>query len=209
MREGSPFYIYPREALDITISVLAISLAVLIAINIHTNTNLFSNPILFTTFYIVFVFTIGAGFVLHELSHKAVAIYFGAKARFVMWWKGLLLMFLTSIFGFVLAAPGAVYIFTKKISKMESGMIASAGPMMNIVLSLMFALFYLFARSDFFPINIWLFGAYINALLAAFNMLPFGPLDGKKIISWNIFVWFFMLIISVWLMLNYGGAMSL
>ena len=33
------------------------------------------------------------------------------------------------------------------------------------------------------------FGIKINLWLAFFNMLPFGPLDGKKIMAWNFGVW--------------------
>ncbi|PSP31583.1 metalloprotease, partial [Halobacteriales archaeon QH_10_67_22] len=28
-------------------------------------------------------------------------------------------------------------------------------------------------------------GLSINLLLAGFNMIPFGPLDGRKVISWS------------------------
>jgi len=32
-------------------------------------------------------------------------------------------------------------------------------------------------------------GLQINLLLAGFNMLPFGPLDGRKIRAWSTLVW--------------------
>lgn len=204
----SSLSIEPREGLEILICIIALSLAVLIAINMHMETDLLSNPSLFFLFLIVFIFTIGIGFVLHELSHKAVAIAYGARSRFMMWPQGLLLMFITSLFGFVFAAPGAVYIFAKQITIKENGIISAAGPLMNIFISLVFLFFYkLSPAKAFFPLNIWMFGAYINALLAAFNMLPIFPLDGSKIISWNFPVWLLMLFISGWLMLAFGGAL--
>lgn len=203
----SAFNIGPREGLEILICIIALSLAVLIAINLHTERDIVSDPSLFFMFLLVFIFTIGVGFVLHELAHKAVAIAYGAQARFVMWPQGLLLMFITSLFGFVFAAPGAVYIFADKITRKQNGIISAAGPLMNILLSLVFVFFYIISPEGYFPVNIWIFGAYINALLAAFNMLPIGPLDGGKIMSWNFPVWLIMILAAGWLMFSFGGAL--
>ena len=33
-------------------------------------------------------------------------------------------------------------------------------------------------------------GIIINLFLAAFNLIPYGPLDGKTVISWSKPVWF-------------------
>jgi Zn-dependent protease len=30
-----------------------------------------------------------------------------------------------------------------------------------------------------------MYGSLINALIAAFNMIPFGMLDGRKVFAWN------------------------
>jgi Zn-dependent protease len=40
----------------------------------------------------------------------------------------------------------------------------------------------------------------VNLLLATFNLLPFGPLDGKKVLLWNEMVWFVLFSVSVLLL---------
>jgi Zn-dependent protease len=52
-----------------------------------------------------------------------------------------------------------------------------------------------------------------NLILGAFNMLPFGPLDGAKIKDWNEGVWFafFTLFVGLSILMVFGiwNAMSI
>lgn len=188
----SGFYIEKQEATEILICVLAISLALAIALGggIHVFFNLY-NLIFILSFFVV---TVGAGFILHEMAHKLVAIYYGAYARFQMWSMGLLLMFiLVFLTGIVFAAPGAVYIYSPMITRRQNGIISVAGPITNLLLVGIFIALGFFAPV-YFPItifkgNAWFFGAYINAMLAFLNMLPIPPLDGSKVLAWNPVVW--------------------
>ena len=54
---------------------------------------------------------VGLGFILHELGHKFVSMKYGYWAEFKLWPEGLLFALVTSFFGFVFAAPGAVYTY--------------------------------------------------------------------------------------------------
>ncbi len=141
---------------------------------------------------------IGAAFVLHELAHKYVAIRLGLDAEFRAWYLGLfiaLILALTVKFFFI--APGAVQIYTiRYITRREEGLISSAGVITNIILSMIFLSLY-----KIFYIDIFKFGAYINAWLAFINLLPIPPLDGSKIIFWNPVVWFLLIVISIFLRL--------
>ncbi|MEK6941824.1 MAG: site-2 protease family protein [archaeon] len=131
---------------------------------------------------------VGTGFVLHELAHKYVAIHYGAKAEFRYWNLGLILAIVLPLitFGnFLFAAPGAVYIYGKEISRKQNGIISLAGPAANIILALAFLAF---AFSGFFP-KVFFNVAFINIFLAAFNLLPVFPLDGSKVFAWNPAIW--------------------
>ena len=89
----------------------------------------------------------------------------------------------------IFAAPGAVYIsprsfgFSYWINKKENGFISLSRPLANILVGLAFLMLAGFGGilglmgSTGFRVNLW---------FAAFNLLPFGMLDGRKVFSWNL-----------------------
>ncbi len=149
-------------------------------------------------------------FLVHELSHKFMAQKYGLWSEFRMYPNGLLLSLLFAVFtGFVFAAPGAV-MFRGETRNFETGRIAAAGPSANIIIA---GITYVLYQFVFFEIGFAgkLFGfiCLVNALLATFNLLPFGPLDGVKIIRWNGIVWSILLTVSIILLvlIFYGGLL--
>ena len=93
--------------------------------------------------------------------------------------------------GFVFAAPGAVIIYpratkwgTISLSREKVGLISIAGPATNICLSVVFLVLDVIQPSLLFTL-----GARVNIWLAMFNLIPFGPLDGAKILKWNKGIW--------------------
>ena len=194
------------EIIEIFISVFAISLAFSLALagGYDSFGYILSFPQEFLLFVVVSLVTIGSGFVLHEMGHKLTAIYYGAYAKFKMWTKGLVFMMLVSLIGVLFAAPGAVYIFSRRITLKQNGIISIAGPMVNVILMIFFLILnlvypislyfsfleglYLFGIADGL-VNVWIFGALINLVLGLFNMIPAFPLDGSKIILWSMPIW--------------------
>jgi Zn-dependent protease len=134
--------------------------------------------------------TAGLGFMLHELAHKVVAVRFGQAAAFRANYQMLGLALMVSLAGFIFAAPGAVH-HSGRITDRESGLIALAGPLANAALSVVFAaaLFAGIAAENALLSNVGLYGLVLNLLLAGFNMLPFGPLDGATVRAWNTTVY--------------------
>ena len=156
---------------------------------------------------------VSSGFLLHEMAHKFVALHFGYFAEYRANMAGLALAIVMAFGGFLFAAPGAVMISKsnapqesymedsfgqeeqRRREKREMLLISLAGPMTNIVLTIFFFLVFVFllVSSGEAGSDLWIRAAYfalfINLTLAAFNMLPFGPLDGKKIFDGSRLVW--------------------
>ncbi len=185
------------------ICVVAISFAFSLAL--ARPEGLLNAPRQFFVFFILSLVTVGSGFILHEMGHKLVAIQYGAPARFTMWIQGLMFMLLTSLFGVLFAAPGAVYIYSNKITKEQNGIISIAGPLVNVVLAFVFLGLASFApllfHFSFIPytLNAWHFGASMNLVLALFNMIPAYPLDGSKVLAWKKSVWIVMTLFLLFL----------
>jgi len=137
--------------------------------------------------FAVSLLTVGVGFLLHELAHKVVAVRFGQIAAFKADYRMLGFAVLGGLVGFLFAAPGAV-VHRGRLTAKQHGLIAVAGPVTNLALAVVFLVpFFLTASMDIggFLRELTEMGLQINLLLAGFNMLPFGPLDGRTVREWS------------------------
>lgn len=161
---------------------------------------------------LVSVLGVGTGFILHELAHKFVAQRYGYWAEYRASHGGLVFIILMALAGVIFAAPGAVMIarapsdhylgqskpqidgaFLESLRRKENGeqlRIALAGPMTNIILAvLFFVLLISGVLNSAISMNAAYFAFFINLNLAAFNLIPIGPLDGRKIFQSSPMVW--------------------
>lgn len=147
--------------------------------------------------YLASFFAVSTGFVLHELGHKVLAQRFGHWAEFRGEFKGLLVSLAIALgMGFLFAAPGAVMI-NGRVTPRENGLISLMGPGVNFVIALLAVPFTFAADPDaFLPFTMEVM-AFVNSILAVFNMIPVGNLDGRKIWRWNKLVYILAMAIAL------------
>ena len=188
LHTGSFWHFSQTELKDLGISLLAFSLGLAFVFNRGVIGGMLSlgSELLVTIplFFFLGMVAFGPAFIIHELAHKFVAKYYGCWAEFRADPAGLRTGVMIAFFiGFLFMAPGAVMV-AGNVNRRQNGIIALAGPFSNLILWGIGLPFYiLFAGTILGEVGLlWLVA---NAILGAFNMLPFGPLDGRKIKNWS------------------------
>jgi len=173
------FWFSLTELKHLTISVLLV-LGVGLSFALYVEVS----PQIFVGLAILFT----ASFFLHELAHKLYAQHYGLWAEFRLTMFGALMTLLSiGLPFFKIIAPGVVFILGP-VTKETAGKIALAGPLTNIMLSLVCIAVAFGLSNTFFGIVV-IIGAWINAFIAIFNLIPFGLMDGLKVFWWNKIVW--------------------
>ena len=195
-----------KEIRDLIISFIVIALGFTI---LYSNGDYSHITLIFP----VVMIGVGVGFIFHELGHKFVAMHYGYYAEYELWPTGLLIALASSFFGFIFAAPGAVVIYSNGMEKKTNGIISIAGPIVNIILGLIFFLIlvslgdFAYTETGYLVALTCVLGTRINFFLAAFNLLPIPPLDGSKVMSWSVPVWLITFAIAAILVLFFGGIL--
>ena len=144
----------------------------------------------------------------HELAHRAAGRRLGCFARFALDERGFLITtFLNlvfavmSVFGILF---GAVFFSGYTLiscvfgrSRSNDGLIALAGPLTNIALGVLGFMLMRLVPSFTVPWIILQETASLSVWVAFFNLLPFGPLDGRKVMEWNSAVWAVVFVVSL------------
>jgi Zn-dependent protease len=156
----------------------------LVALNSKLGNAQFLNPN-WISLTLTLLFT--SSFLLHEMAHKFTAQKYELWSEFRIDLFGAFLTLLSIFSPWKLIAPGTV-IISGKYNRSTLGITAFAGPFTNILLGYVF-LFTSVLISNGIVSEILALSAYVNGILAAFNLIPFGVLDGQKIIFWNPKIW--------------------
>jgi Zn-dependent protease len=121
--------------------------------------------------------------IAHELAHKFVALSFGLEATFhaAYFWLALGILLKMVRFNFIFFVPAYVSIGNGIVTPLASGLIAFAGPALNLVL---FIVSWALLRQKKMKKNTYVFlqvTKQINLFLFVFNMLPIPFFDGLKV----------------------------
>jgi Zn-dependent protease len=192
-----------REEADLFVAWLAIALSfTIINITPYGIMGPFAaiTPLSALIYFGIALLTVGIGFILHEMAHKFMAIRFGYWAEFVKDNTMLLVaVIMAALVGFVFAAPGATVIYSRdgtSLSREQNGIISAAGPVINLVLCVLFAALYFMSGKTGLLGMIGLAGVQINAMIAAFNLIPISILDGTKVWAWNKPVFLVLILVA-------------
>ena len=143
-------------------------------------------------------------FPIHYVFHEITARYFGLKTGFKLLPKFTILSFVFSIFlslkfPFRILIPGNIEVFAykfkfrKKITYEEVGAICFSGLFINLLFALLFWLF---------PLSLSTFIVNTNISILLSTLLPFGELDGIRVLFWKRWVWFLFLLLAIIIMLT-------
>jgi Zn-dependent protease len=188
-----------REEFDLFIAWIAISLGFAI---IFLRGSGRTDPVIALLYLGISLLTVGIGFILHEMAHKFTALKYGFWAEFRKDNTMLVVaVALAALVGVVFAAPGATVIYDvngRGISREQNGKISVAGPMVNLLLCIPFTVLLILGGSISMTNNLLtmtgMIGLQVNAMIAAFNMLPISVLDGRKVLAWNAVVFVIMIL---------------
>ncbi|MFT4309136.1 MAG: hypothetical protein ACMXYL_01465 [Candidatus Woesearchaeota archaeon] len=141
--------------------------------------------------FLLAIYSIVPGIILHELFHKFSAIYYGAEAVFVANYTFLLIGIAIKLlkFPFILIAPAYVAITAANgLAGHERALIGFAGPFANLLL---YIAAFIIVKYDFkifrkikdnpYGYTILVGTRYINGFLFLFNMLPIPGFDGYHV----------------------------
>lgn len=154
--------------------------------------------------FLMWLLIVLASVLIKQLGHRFVAIGYGFRVEYKLWWYGILIglaISFVTLGGVWLLIPGGIVIHHMAVHRMgwfryginlrAFSMIALAGPVANIIFATLIKSLQtytpLISATNQAANNIFLF----NVAFAVWSMLPIPPLDGSRIIYDSRLIYFF------------------
>jgi len=185
--QAKKFRFSQKELKHLTVGALLVMGVGISFIPQFPNLPVLKTPEILLSLAIIFTFS----FFIHEIAHKLSAQRYGLWAEFRLTLFGALITLLSMVpfTFFKIISPGAVMI-AGPITKKQAGKTALAGPLTNITLSTICTCTAVAAIGASSTVAVIAgFGAWINAIIALFNLIPFSIMDGLKVFRWNKAAW--------------------
>jgi Zn-dependent protease len=187
--DGAPYHYVPSRGIrfsreeykHLLLAMVVLTVAFTLMLRYQRQPSSIGDYLLIVVTAVTATFT---GFLFHELMHKYFAQKYGAWAEFRSSKFGLMFALVTSLFGFLFAAPGAVYI-SGALGRKENGTVSLAGPMTNNAFSTLFLILALVSQGSPLLFGYFAYVSFLDAWLGLFNMIPVPPLDGSKVLMWS------------------------
>jgi len=138
--------------------------------------------------WLIYILVAGLAVSLHDLTHRYVAWRYGVPTEYKFWFLGTIIMFITALaFGAVYSSPSRLAIEREnELSARQKAVVYGSGPIVSVIL---FLVFLAMLPLGGMAATIGGIGATMNLLTATYAMMPFDPMDGRKVYKWNRPVW--------------------
>jgi Zn-dependent protease len=135
----------------------------------------------------------GLAVILHDLTHRYMAWRHNVTTEYKFWFLGTIIMFITAIFfGVVYSSPSRLAINDpKKMTVRQQAIVYGSGPIVSLIV---FAVFLALIPLGGNAATIGKLGASMNLLTAVYALMPFEPMDGRKVYIWKKWVWAVMFV---------------
>jgi Zn-dependent protease len=152
-------------------------------------------------------------FLFHEFGHRQVAKHFGFQTKFRLLTFGMIITIFSLIAGLfslasdairlpILALPGAVVVLGLDKIDRTTGLCKAAGPVVNLIYGTILLIISFVIPKSLFPLNLFIgYASALNFMLALFNMIPIGILDGQNIWKWNKSFYIILMVLLILLLI--------
>jgi Zn-dependent protease len=146
-----------------------------------------------------------SSFMIHELAHKFVAQHYGMWSEFRMLPYGYILSAMAILISFPVFGTGAVFT-SGSTSPDRDAKSTLAGPLSNAILAMILTvgavIAFLFTGLHYPLASVLQIAAFLNCMLGLFNLIPFPPFDGARIVLWRKGVWAAMIVVLITLLIG-------